>query len=436
LQKLKFWCELCHKQCRDANGYKNHCTTEGHLRQVAIFSQNAGGFIDDYSKEFEKAFMELVRRRWRFKDILIKKAYNEFIQDKEHVHMNATRWLTLTEFAHHLAKAGLCDIRESEEGFVIRYIDRDPQREAKQAAMREREREELEQREIERRRLMKQVKAMSASVSNGGSPDAPPEALDSIPLGDTLPFSTSKPPPPISFSFNVPKASPSQAVYASSSSSTAPVSRNEELPITKDSTSISSSLDKKRSRTDAEEEEVEKDDLPEAKRSKLAPTALSASPIRHSTSESLPPPLSKFSTSSSSSTSLDSIKEEQEKRREREGRKDHWLHPNIVVKVLNKDVGGGQFYGQKGTIQAVEDTYVAKVRLESGSLLKVDQDDLETVLPALGSQLLIVNGAYRGERATLQSINRDAFNANVSILAGAARGRIVTKAYEDICKVV
>lgn len=127
---------------------------------------------------------------------------------------------------------------------------------------------------------------------------------------------------------------------------------------------------------------------------------------------------------------------EQEKKRELGGRRDYWLHPNIIVKVLNKEVGGGKYYGQKGTVTEVEDKYVAKIKLESGVTLKVDQNDLETVLPALGLQVLIVNGAYRGEKATLQSLNKADYTANVIIVEGLARGRTVTKAYEDISKAV
>ena len=30
LQKLKFYCQICEKQCRDANGLECHCTSEAH----------------------------------------------------------------------------------------------------------------------------------------------------------------------------------------------------------------------------------------------------------------------------------------------------------------------------------------------------------------------------------------------------------------------
>jgi DNA/RNA-binding protein KIN17 len=34
LQKLRWYCQMCAKQCRDENGFKCHVTSESHLRQV------------------------------------------------------------------------------------------------------------------------------------------------------------------------------------------------------------------------------------------------------------------------------------------------------------------------------------------------------------------------------------------------------------------
>ena len=41
---------MCAKQCRDANGFKCHCTGEAHLRQMEIFGHNQGRFISGYSE--------------------------------------------------------------------------------------------------------------------------------------------------------------------------------------------------------------------------------------------------------------------------------------------------------------------------------------------------------------------------------------------------
>ena len=40
-------------------------------------------------------------------------AYNEYIGDKEHLHMNSTKWETLTGFVKYLGKEGLCHVEET-----------------------------------------------------------------------------------------------------------------------------------------------------------------------------------------------------------------------------------------------------------------------------------------------------------------------------------
>ena len=36
LQKLKFYCQMCSKQCRDENGFKCHLTSDSHLRNMRM----------------------------------------------------------------------------------------------------------------------------------------------------------------------------------------------------------------------------------------------------------------------------------------------------------------------------------------------------------------------------------------------------------------
>lgn len=62
LQKLRWYCQLCQKQCRDENGFKCHQMSESHRRQMEVFGQNAGRVIGGYTEEFETTFMEHMRR--------------------------------------------------------------------------------------------------------------------------------------------------------------------------------------------------------------------------------------------------------------------------------------------------------------------------------------------------------------------------------------
>lgn len=107
LQKLRWFCQMCQKQCRDENGFKCHLNSESHKRQMEIFGQNADRVIAGYSEEFEADFMELMRRSHPRTRVAAKNVYNEFIADKYHIHMNSTKWFTLTEFVKYLGKTGI-----------------------------------------------------------------------------------------------------------------------------------------------------------------------------------------------------------------------------------------------------------------------------------------------------------------------------------------
>ena len=53
LQKLKFYCQMCEKQCRDQNGLKQHATSESHMRQMKIFTSNADNDDDDQKRAIQ-----------------------------------------------------------------------------------------------------------------------------------------------------------------------------------------------------------------------------------------------------------------------------------------------------------------------------------------------------------------------------------------------
>ncbi|KAI4318914.1 hypothetical protein MLD38_032569 [Melastoma candidum] len=130
--------------------------------------------------------------------------------------------------------------------------------------------------------------------------------------------------------------------------------------------------------------------------------------------------------------------EEEEKKKEKFNRKDYWLYEGIVVKVMSKALAGNGYYKQKGVVKKVIDKYIGEIEMiETKHVLRVDQEELETVIPQIGGLVRIVNGAYRGELARLLSINTDMFCAKVEIEKGVYEGRVLPAIeYEDICKVV
>ena len=121
-------------------------------------------------------------------------------------------------------------------------------------------------------------------------------------------------------------------------------------------------------------------------------------------------------------------------------RKDYWLQRGLVVKVVDKKVGGGRFYKSKGRVEEVVERYVAVLRMLDGSdaKIQIDQDDLETVIPKVGGAVRVVNGRGRGLLGAVESIDVDAYCVSVRLGggAGAGGGRLLTRVeYEDVCKV-
>ena len=59
LQKLKWFCQMCKKQCRDQNGFKCHLTSEAHQRQLLLFAEDQNSYLREFSQEFDTSFMHV-----------------------------------------------------------------------------------------------------------------------------------------------------------------------------------------------------------------------------------------------------------------------------------------------------------------------------------------------------------------------------------------
>ena len=122
-------------------------------------------------------------------------------------------------------------------------------------------------------------------------------------------------------------------------------------------------------------------------------------------------------------------------------RKDYWIRRNIVVRIISKKLSGGKYYKRKGVIIRVIDRYMAEVEIldtasdakDGGDLIRIDQDDLETVVPKEGKECRILNGRGRGKRAEVISLDKAKYRGTLKILDS---GEIVEKMhYEDFSKI-
>ena len=80
------------------NGFKCHTSSEAHQRQLLLFAETPESFLDAYSGEFEKTFISLLSRCHGTKRTFANAVYQEYIKEKDHTHMNATKWTTLVSY--------------------------------------------------------------------------------------------------------------------------------------------------------------------------------------------------------------------------------------------------------------------------------------------------------------------------------------------------
>ncbi|CAL1374509.1 unnamed protein product [Linum trigynum] len=383
LQKLRWYCQMCQKQCRDENGFKCHCMSESHQRQMQIFGQNPHRVVEGYSEEFENGFLDLMRRSHRFSRIAATVVYNEYIHDRHHVHMNSTEWATLTEFIKYLGRTGKCKVDETPKGWFITYIDRDSETMFKEKMKSKRLRADMVDEERQEREIQKQIeKAELLLTGKAGDGE-----------GNGLEEGAVEPPA-------------------------------KELKLDADGVKIGFQLGSKGNNGGKDKgessssrlvfEEVEEEREGKNSRSKG----------------------SNGNVGRGGKSALEELMREEENVKEKKNRKDYWLYEGIIVKVMSKSLAEKGYYKQKGVVRKVIDKYVGEIEmLESKHRLRIDQVELETVIPQVGGLVKIVNGAYRGSNARLLGVDTDNFCAKVQIEKGIYDGRVLKAVeYEDICK--
>lgn len=383
MQKLRWYCQMCEKQCRDENGFKCHTTSESHQRQLLLFADNSKKFMDSFSGEFHRGYTTTLKRRFGTKRINANIVYQEYIHDKDHVHMNATKWLTLGDYVQHLGRTGVCVVEQTEKGWFVTYIDRDPETMRRQEEIQKKAKLDLDDRERQKIFLEKQMeKAKESGVPKQHEATELKKSEDEVVK--------------ISFLKTKPKTVDENTLIKSDGF---------KVPE-KPSVKLENSL-------------------------KIEPTEKSLDSLDYN---------NKHATTSKQVdkrklSALDDILTMEEKNREKQNRKDYWLHKDIVVKIVTNKLGT-KYFKKKAVVTDVVDRYTGVVRLiETGTVIKLDQAHLETVLPGLGKQVIVLNGAYRGETATLDKINVDEFNALITINTGNFKGRVVENIqYEDISK--
>ncbi|KAL3989256.1 Domain of Kin17 curved DNA-binding family protein [Acanthocheilonema viteae] len=402
LQKLRWFCQMCKKQCRDQNGFKCHLTSETHQRQLLLFAENPDTYLKEYSEEFENNFLKVLRSTFGTKRVRANEVYQEYIRDKMHTHMNSTKWHTLTNFVIYLGKSGKCHVDQTEKGWFIAWID--------------------QQEELRKQETLHKVKAIHDDE----------ERLQQL-LSEQAERAREKQ----QQSLKEKESHPTELFRINDDekiifSLTTKKSTNEELakpgaPVLATSYSISDTKIKKETKF-----EPEMLDKPKKHQHKDIFPNISTSKIEMKDDMTVGSNKNRKQDLKQKKSALDEIMEMEESRKEKRNRRDSWLHEGIVVKIITKKFGN-DFYKSKGVIKQLVDDFTAILDV-NGCSLKISQENVETVIPAVGREMLVVNGAYRGTKAVLQAIEEKKFAVILRLDESLAKGRVLRLPYEDVCK--
>ena len=370
LQKLRWYCQMCEKQCRDENGFKCHITSESHQRQLLLVAEDTDKFLDTFSKDFEDGFLYLLKRSHGTKRTFANGVYQDYIHERDHVHMNSTKWETLTEFVQYLGRSGKCVVDQTEKGWYITWIDRDPETIARQEALQKKEKMAKDDNELMQEFINKQIERGSISAKH--------ETVEYTELQRTKDEK-------IALNLGIKSSTKSdmfvpQNVLNSKSNSSGSRNESKKVPEKRKSSALEEIMKEEKNRKEMKtNSQINKSDQS----------------------------ISSFSK--------------------------RWLKKGIVVKIITKSLGD-KYYKQKAFIKDIvgEDKMAAVVVLTSnGAKIRLDQSHLETVVPALGRTVLILRGQLRGEQAILKDLDVDNFCAKLKVIE---TGEKLSLPYEDFSK--
>jgi len=354
LQKLRWYCQMCEKQCRDENGFKCHISSEAHQRQLLLFGENPAEYLSDYSKQFEKGYSDILKRQYPGKRVHANVVYQQYIGYKEHVHMNSTCWVTLTSFIKHLGRTGKAVVDETEKGWFVTWVEKDQDQLEFEKRMNKKDKMAKDDEERVREYIDAQIEKAKAEEKNTDVN----EATELVKGEDEV----------VKLDLKIQE----KKLKEESEKKLKNVFRD----VAKTDKKKDGGGDTATKRKMSALEEIM---AYEKSRKKMAKPSDQPEP-----SESAAP----------------------------------WLIKGIVVKVVAKSLGEKYYKKKGYVKELVDDYVGLIVMNDTGAKLKLDQEHLETVIPQEGRDVKILAGRYRGETAELRKIDTEKFSGVLKLDSG------------------
>ena len=116
LRKTPWYCDLCKKQCKNANGFQCHQNSESHQQRLSPYQLNP-------SKAYEKSFLKMMKERCCINQrVHVDHRFRYYIGNR--MPIRGTKWKSLNRFLSHMKQTSTRMILEdTENGWFVTYVD-------------------------------------------------------------------------------------------------------------------------------------------------------------------------------------------------------------------------------------------------------------------------------------------------------------------------
>ncbi|CAD8096324.1 unnamed protein product [Paramecium sonneborni] len=362
--KLKFFCQMCRKQCYDENGFRCHLNSGHHMKMMRLYNEDPENYIEQFSQEFETAFMEILKEKYKEQKIGSNKVYEEMIRKVDHVHLNGTKWTKLTDFIQYLISNNKIGFDHSQGDIVIWNLNMNPDKIKYDKVETKRVKLVEKQNALIDKSLEKQIIKGQQQDSNN---QIQKESLD---LKSTEQECIK----------NQIEAQPQEQFISFGISFNQANKKDSHIVLDVETQVNKQWIEESLLKQQGLKENMEKL-YQNIKYKNNQNTVNQPQQVTEQVIDDFP-----------------------------------WIQENIVVKVIDKQLNNGKYYGKKGIVRRVLDQYGGLIEIQSSNKEKViiDQKFLQTVIPKIGNLVMILkDGQHRGKVGKLESIHQDNYSGSV-----------------------
>ena len=116
VRKIPWYCTLCKKQCKTANGFRCHQNSKSHQQFLSPYQLNP-------SKAYEQCFLKIMKERYYINQrVHVDNHFRYYVGNR--IQIRRTKWKSLNQFFSYMKQTSTRMIlEETENGWFITYVN-------------------------------------------------------------------------------------------------------------------------------------------------------------------------------------------------------------------------------------------------------------------------------------------------------------------------